>query len=91
MRAGVTMLAFGTLAIQVRKLVPSNPMDPATNITVEQRQGPWERLALQVWPLPPVPVQWPADMGINGVVGLETLADRFAPPARCPQESGGIA
>ena len=79
-RAAVTTLAFGNLAIQVRKLVFPEPKDPAMDITVEERKGPWERTMLQVWPPEAAPVHWPAEMGINGELGLESLEVRFSPP-----------
>ena len=78
-RAAVTTLAFGTLAIQVLKVVPRSTMPPKTSITVDQRPGPWDRLALQVWPIQPEPVRWPASVGVLDEDGLETLAQRFSP------------
>ncbi len=78
-RASVTTLAFSSLTIQVRRLVLSPAMDPMSKITVGQRLGPWERIVLQVWPLPAEPVHWPAAVGIAGIYGLGTLGDRFGP------------
>jgi len=78
-RAGVTTLAFGTLAIQVLKVVPRSTMPTTTSITLDQRPGPWDRLALQVWPIPPEPIRWPAAVGVLDEHGLETLAQRFSP------------
>lgn len=77
-RAAVTTLAFGSLAIQVRKVVPPAMTHPETTITVEQRPGSWEKVVLEVWP-PPMLVRWPAPMGLLDEHGLETLAERFSP------------
>jgi hypothetical protein len=89
-RAAVTTLAFGCLAIQVRKVVPRATMNPATSITVEEREGPWEQVTLQVWPPPPEPVRWPAPMGLLDEHGLETLADRFSPAGAGSRSGSGI-
>ena len=78
-RATVATLAFGCLAMQVRKVVPRATMNPATTITVEERPGPWEQVVLQVWPPQPDPVHWPAAMGLQGEHGLESLEARFSP------------
>jgi hypothetical protein len=78
-RASVSTLAFGCLAIQVRKLLPSSPLNPNTVVTVEERPGPWEQVVSQVWPPSPELVHWPASMGLDGEHGLETLAERFSP------------
>jgi len=78
-RAGVTTLDFGVLAIQVRKLVVPATVNPRKKFTVEEREGPWERTLLQIWPLRGEPVRWPAEMGVNGELGLDALADRFSP------------
>jgi hypothetical protein len=68
-RAAVTTLAFDCLTFQVRKVVPSTTLDPATNITIEQREGPWDQVLLQIWPQPPELVHWPAPMGLHGEWG----------------------
>jgi hypothetical protein len=34
---------------------------------------------MQVWPIPPEPVRWPAAVGVLDEHGLETLAQRFSP------------
>jgi len=78
-RATVTTLAFGCLAIQVLKVVPRATLDPAMNITMEQREGPWEQVALQVWPQRRDPVSWPTLMGLQGEGGLDVLEKRFSP------------
>jgi len=89
-RAAVTTLAFGILAIQVLKVVPLNTMSPETKITVEERPGPWDRLALQVWPIQPEPVRWPASVGVLDEYGLETLAQRFSPSGLAEGVQGDV-
>jgi hypothetical protein len=77
--ASVTTLEFGCLAIQVCKILPAIPLDPAMKITVEQREGPWEQALLQIWPQPPEPICWPPSVDLPGEEGMEALAKRFSP------------
>jgi hypothetical protein len=65
-------------------------MHAAINITVERREGPWEGLALQNWPLQPEPLHRPAQIGLRGEDGLISLQGGFALPFKPqrPRSSG---
>jgi hypothetical protein len=89
-RAGVTTMAFGTLAMQVLKVVPRSTIPANASISLDQRPGPWDRLALQVWPIPPEPVRWPASVGVLDEHGLETLAQRFSPVVGAERGQGDV-
>ncbi len=79
-RAAVVTLVFGCLAIQLRKVVPGTKLHPATNITMDQREGPWDKVLLQIWPQPPEPVCWPPPQVIRGEGELNALELRFSSP-----------
>ena len=78
--ASVTTMAFGSFAIQTRTLRVPSGVSPNTRVTVAERPGPWDELALQVWPIHLEQVSWPAGMGVRGEAGLHELTERFSPP-----------
>ena len=81
MEAYVTTMAFGALAIQVAagKLPETIPL--ATEVTVEQTDGPWDEATVRIWPAPGAGVNWPPRIGLRGDVGLEALGNRWGPHA----------
>jgi len=75
--AYVTTMAFGPLAIQVlRASVPG--ADSAKSITADIRPGPWNDVAIRVWPTSRV-APWPPRVALAGDEGLEAFAERWSP------------
>ena len=79
-RGGVTTMAFGSIAIQVRKIAIPAAISWVEQITVEERKGPWEQAAMQVWPSNGRSLSWPPSIGLRGEQGLDLFAERFSPP-----------
>jgi hypothetical protein len=78
-RGNVITMAFGSLAIQLLKLVPHREVAPGTEVTVAQGPGPWEEVSRQIWPIQPEPVSWPPSSGIRSEYELDLFAERFCP------------
>ncbi len=78
-RAYVTTMAFGPLAIQVVNFRLASVIPLSVDITVDLGAGPWDSLATQVWPDPRHQVSWPATMGLAGEAGLEAFSKRWRP------------
>jgi hypothetical protein len=76
-RGNAITLAFGSLAMQVLKVIPAGNADRLKNITVSQGFGDWENIALQLWPLKGDPVIWPPARAIRCEENLEEFAGRF--------------
>jgi hypothetical protein len=76
-RASAVTMAFGNLGIQVLKVVPEGDTRHLKEITVGQGWGDWENIALQIWPLTGLPVDWPPPRGIRCEEELEIFAGRF--------------
>jgi hypothetical protein len=78
-KAYVTTMGFGPLAIQVLsvKLPSSIPLNMP--ITADLRPGPWDQVAIQIWPIQAELVAWPASMGLSGELGLNTFSKRWTP------------
>src|SRR5262249_30887030 len=76
-RGNAIRMAFGTLAVQVLKLVPSGNIDRLREITVRQGYGDWESIALQIWPFTGRPVAWPPPRRIRREQELELFTERF--------------
>ena len=81
-RANVITMAFGALAIQVLKVVPPGKVTPGMKVSVAQGPGPWQQIALQIWPIRPEPVSWPPSTAIRHEYELELFAERFCPQNR---------
>ena len=78
-RGNAITMAFGTLAIQVLKVVPPGEATPGREISIAQGRGYWEETALPIWPLKTDPVRWPPLSGIRHESELELFAQRFRP------------
>jgi hypothetical protein len=76
-RGNAITMAFGSLAIQVLKVVP--PGDPISvrEISIAQGRGYWEDKALPIWPPRLDPVRWPPPSGIRHESELDSFAVRF--------------
>ncbi|MCP4539890.1 MAG: hypothetical protein GY832_22350 [Chloroflexi bacterium] len=79
-KAYVTTMAFGSLAFQVVSIRSSANLSREIPITYDLREGPWDEVLLQVWPLILHSQQWPPSQGLNGELGLEALTDRLKVP-----------
>lgn len=80
-KAYVTTMAFGTLALQVVSLRTAANLPPTIPITYDSREGLWKKCLLQVWPLNEYSYsqQWPPSYGLEGELGLEALTNRLSP------------
>ena len=78
-KAYVTTMAFGSLAIQVLSIRTLASLPKEISITYDSREGPWDKTLLQVWPLIPHSQKWPPNYGLDGEWGLEALTERLSP------------
>ena len=78
-RAYVTTMAFGPLAIQVLSGKLSSSIPQGTTITGDLRPGPWDQVTIQIWPIQSERVAWPASMGLSGELGLDAFSERWSP------------
>jgi hypothetical protein len=78
-RGNVITMAFGSLAIQLLKVVPHRELVPGMEVTVAQNPGPWEEVARRIWPIQPEAVSWPPASGIRSESELDLFAERFCP------------
>jgi hypothetical protein len=78
-KAYVTTMAFGSLAIQVASIRTLANLPQEIQITYDSREGPWDKILLQVWPIIPYSRQWPPSYGLDGEWGLEVLNERLSP------------
>ena len=75
--AYVATMAFGPLAIQVLNFSLPNLVPSPGEITADLVDGPWDSLALQIWPDSCPRLPWPADMGLAGEEGLDVFSKRW--------------
>jgi hypothetical protein len=78
-RAYVTTMGFGPLAIQVLSGKLSSPIPRSTIITGDLRPGPWDQVTIQIWPIQSGRVAWPASLGLSDELGLDTFSKRWSP------------
>ncbi len=78
-KAYVTTMGFGPLAIQVLSGKSSRPIPQSTTITGDLRPGPWDQVTIQIWPIQSERIAWPASMGLSGELGLDTFSKRWSP------------
>jgi hypothetical protein len=77
-KAYVTTMVFGPLAIQVMHLaLPA--AHTQKSVTASLRPGPWDKVAVRVWPEPGDTVRWPLAMGLSGEMGIDAFGDRWRP------------
>lgn len=85
----VSTLAFGTVVMQIYTLRLGSTPSPDVRVTTDVRRGPWEEATSQLWPVTTSVATWPPRVALNGVEGLDALAERFstsrvAPPDLIP-------
>jgi hypothetical protein len=78
-KAYVTTMAFGCLALQVVSIRTPANLPKEIQVTYDIREGPWDKILLRVWPLNPYSQQWPPSYGLDGEWGLESLTERLSP------------
>lgn len=78
-KAYLTTMAFGSLALQILSLKTPIGFPKGTSITYDTQEGPWNQTLLQVWPLSQYSQQWPPTYGLDGNWGLEALTERMSP------------
>jgi hypothetical protein len=78
-KAFVTTMAFGSLALQIISIRTPANLPKEIQITYDSREGPWDKILLRVWPLIPYSQQWPPSNGLDGEWGLEALTERLSP------------
>jgi len=81
-KAYVTTMAFGPLAIQLLSSKLPSSIPQSTTVTADLRPGPWDKVTLQIWPIQSERVAWPALMGLSGEIGLDTFSKRWSPASR---------
>lgn len=74
----VTM-AFGPLALQVMTIRTPASIPLHIAMTYAVREGPWDQLLVQVWPISQDIRVWPPSHGLAGTLGLEVLTERLNP------------
>jgi hypothetical protein len=78
-KAYITTMCFGPLAIQVGSIKLPESIGPGTNVTADMRPGPWPSTALQIWPTQQEQVCWPPSVDLLGEAGLEEFRRRWSP------------
>jgi hypothetical protein len=78
-RARLTTMAFGALAVQVLTLRPPSDNPETTHLTYDTSDGPWANVLVPVWPINSIPHAWPPPVGLRSENGIETLATRLRP------------
>ncbi len=77
--SGVSItMAFAHVVLQVFTIRLPRDVGPTTRVTANVRRGPWEQATIQIWPVQSTQVSWPPSSGFNGLVGLDSFAQRFA-------------
>lgn len=76
-KAHVTTMGFGSLAIQVLSVQLPSSSQPDIKVTADPRTGPWDQATIQIWPDPSEAITWPALIGLSGELGLDTLSKRW--------------
>jgi hypothetical protein len=75
--AYVTTMAFGSFAVQVASIKPHMNLPKGTAITFDVSGEPWEKVLIQVWPMPKLH-WWPPITGLAGDLGIEALTNRLS-------------
>lgn len=78
-RAHVTTVAFGSLAIQVVTIRTPNAIPSNVSVSYDVSDGPWDTTLVEVWPVKQDSPAWPPKHGLQSEVGLEALTDRLNP------------
>ena len=78
-RAHVTTMAFGSLAIQVVTIRTPISIPQNVRVTYDVSDGPWDTTLVEVWPVKHEPLAWPPKHGLQSEIGLEALTERLNP------------
>jgi hypothetical protein len=78
-RARLTTMAFGALAVQVLTLRTPSDIPETTRVTYDISDGPWGDVLVPVWPINNIPHKWPPPVGLRSESGIEALATRLRP------------
>jgi hypothetical protein len=78
-KAYVTTMGFGPIAIQILNGKFSTPIHQNITITGDLQPGPWEQTTIQIWPISNDKVSWPNEIGLNGELGLDNFSQRWKP------------
>jgi hypothetical protein len=82
--AFVATMAFGSLALQVVTIRTPASIPAHVAVTYDVREGPWDRILLQMWPISQAIQAWPPSHGLAGALGLEVLTERLSPGTHDP-------
>ena len=77
-KAYVTTMCFGPLAIQVLTYKLPSSVALSANVTAEPKPGPWEQVTIPIWPAQLAPVAWPPSLGLSGELGIEAFSKRWS-------------
>jgi hypothetical protein len=77
-RGFATTIAFGGVALQILTVRPKDERFRGT-ISVETMAGPWDEVAVQLWPASHDALEWPGQKGLLGEAGLQAFEVRHAP------------
>ena len=72
-------MAFGSLALQVVTIRTPAAIPANVAVTYDIREGPWDQILVQVWPISQDTRVWPPSHGLAGALGLEALTVRLSP------------
>lgn len=89
--AHVTTLAFGLLAFQVATVRLPLVAEMVMRVTTDVRAGPWDTATVRLWPEFSGFVSWPPEVALNGIAGLDALAERFKTVGLSPDEVLALA
>jgi hypothetical protein len=78
-RAHVTTMAFGPVAIQVVTIRTPVSLPEEIRVTYDMSDGPWGTTLVEVWPVKREPLAWPPKHGLQGDIGLKALTERLNP------------
>jgi hypothetical protein len=81
MRAYVTTMVFGPLAMQVARVTLPVNAPQSLNVTADVRPGPWGRVTIRIGSPARESIQWPPAVGLAGETGIEAFAERWSPIA----------
>jgi hypothetical protein len=78
-KAQVTTMGFGPIAIQIFNAKMSKPILQNVTIAGDLQLGPWNQTIIQIWPISADIVSWPNEVGLYGELGLNNFSQRWKP------------
>ena len=78
-KAYVTTMGFGPIAIQILNAKMSKPIPQYITIAGNLQPGPWDQTIIQIWSITADVISWPNKVGLNGELGLDNFAQRWRP------------